>query len=72
MTPSELTLFFKTQQALGFYGNRSGEEAEEAFRRCLEIEDKDGPSHFYLKLCEESKENPPGEPWDGVVHLDRK
>ena len=33
---------------------------------------KDGPSLFYLRLCEQYRENPPEEAWDGVVRMAEK
>jgi adenylate cyclase len=32
----------------------------------------DGPSAFYRRLCEEYRKNPPGEPWDRAIRMDRK
>jgi adenylate cyclase len=32
----------------------------------------DGPSAFYRRLCEEYRKNPPGEPWDRAIQVDRK
>jgi adenylate cyclase len=32
----------------------------------------DGPSAFYRRLCEEYRKNPPGEPWDRAIQMDRK
>ena len=30
------------------------------------------PARFYLKLCDEYKGTPPGEPWDGAIVLEEK
>ena len=38
----------------------------------MECFGEDGPSSFYIKLCEEYKRNPPGTGWDGVVQMDKK
>jgi hypothetical protein len=32
----------------------------------------DGPSSFYMRLCEQYKNHPPAETWDGVVNMDAK
>ena len=58
--------------ALGAFRRRSWDEAEEKFQRASEQSESDGPAHFYLKLCDEYKANPPGETWDGVIALEEK
>lgn len=59
-------------EALSAYRRRSWDEAIEKFRQSIEKSGEDGPSRFYITLCENYKGNPPGEPWDEVVHVDRK
>jgi adenylate cyclase len=59
-------------QALDSFSRQSWDEAEEKFKQSIETLGKDGPSIFYLKLCERYRENPPEETWGGVVHLDKK
>ena len=58
--------------ALNAFKMQSWEEAIKGFNESMEINGEDGPSIFYLKLCEKYKENPPGEMWDGLVSLDNK
>ncbi|RKX59192.1 MAG: adenylate/guanylate cyclase domain-containing protein [Thermodesulfobacteriota bacterium] len=58
--------------AMNAFRRQSWDEAIKGFNESMEIHCKDGPSIFYLKLCEKYKENPPGETWDGLVSLDRK
>ncbi|PXF59583.1 MAG: adenylate/guanylate cyclase domain-containing protein [Deltaproteobacteria bacterium] len=58
--------------AMNAFRRQSWDEAIKGFNKSMEIHSKDGPSIFYLKLCEKYKENPPGETWDGLVSLDRK
>jgi len=58
--------------ALNAFRRQSWEEAIKGFNESMEIHSKDGPSIFYLKLCEKYRENPPGETWDGLVYLDNK
>jgi adenylate cyclase len=44
--------------------------ARELFSQCVNLVDGDGPSKFYLQLCEQFIKNPPPEPWDKVVTLE--
>ena len=43
--------------------------AIDGFKEALKIHPEDGPSHFYIKWCEEYKRKPPGDSWDGVIRL---
>lgn len=47
-------------------------QARSAFEQCLAIGGPDGPSEFYLKLCDTYQQTPPGEGWDGTIHLTHK
>ena len=38
---------------------------------CTESLPGDGPSTFYMRLCEQTN-HPPAETWDGVVNMDVK
>jgi adenylate cyclase len=58
--------------ALNAFRRQSWEEAIKGFNESMEIHREDGPSIFYLELCEKYRENPPGETWDGLVSLDNK
>jgi len=58
--------------ALSAFRRQSWDEAIEKFNQCIEVLGDDGPSRFYLRLCEGYKKNPPGEPWDGVIQMDKK
>ncbi len=58
--------------ALNAFRRQSWEEAIKGFNKSMEIHSKDGPSFFYLELCEKYRENPPGETWDGLVSLEKK
>jgi len=42
------------------------------FHEAMEIDGEDGPSIFYLKLCEKYKNDPPGEMWNGLVYVKTK
>jgi adenylate cyclase len=59
-------------EALGAFRRQSWDEAREKFSRTIERLGEDGPSRFYIKLCEDYKQNPPQEQWDGVVYMDKK
>jgi len=59
-------------KALNAFMRQSWEEAIKGFNESMEIHGEDGPSIFYLELCEKYRENPPGEMWDGLVSLDNK
>jgi adenylate cyclase len=59
-------------EALGAFKRQSWDEAIEKFCRSMEIFGEDEPSRIYISLCEGYRSNPPVEPWDGVVLMDRK
>jgi adenylate cyclase len=59
-------------EGLGAYKRRSWDEAIERFNRSIGTIGEDGPSLFYMKLCEDYKKNPPEEPWDGVINMEKK
>ena len=57
---------------LQWFERRSWDKAEKSFRSVMQIDENDGPSRFYLKLCREFRQVPPGDDWDGAVHLEKK
>jgi len=59
-------------EALDAFKKQSWDEAKEKFSQSLEKLKEDGPSRFYMKLCEDYQQNPPGESWDEVVRMDKK
>ena len=59
-------------EVLNAFRRRSWEEAMEGFRELIKDLGKDGPSLFYLRLCEQYRKNPPEESWDGVVRMTEK
>ncbi len=59
-------------EAFSAFRRQSWDEAIEKFSQCIEEFGEDGPSQFYIKLCKNYRMNPPGEPWDEVVHMDKK
>jgi adenylate cyclase len=58
--------------ALDAFRRRSWEAAMEKFYVCIKNRGEDGPSQFYLKLCEQYRMQPPGDSWDGEVYMDKK
>ena len=56
-------------EALAAYRKQSWERAIDRFQALLQGSRQDGPSHFYLKLCERYRKNPPGGDWDGIVRF---
>ncbi len=65
-------LFALFAEGLSAYWNRSWEQARKRFCNCVELAQEDGPSLFYLKLCDRYSENPPGLEWNGLVNIDQK
>jgi len=57
---------------MGAFRRQSWDEAMEKFHQCIESLGEDGPSLFYVRLCEQYKEDPPEEPWDGVVRMEKR
>ena len=59
-------------QGLNAYYNQSWQEAIRAFEESIKIYKNDGPSTYYLQLCEKYTANPPGETWNGLIQLENK
>lgn len=57
---------------LNFYRERKFDEAIDKFKKAVEIHPEDYPSKMYLKRCQELKQNPPDENWDGVFIMKTK
>ncbi|HZW35900.1 MAG: CHASE2 domain-containing protein [Deltaproteobacteria bacterium] len=62
----------KFAKGLEWFRQHSFEDAIGKFRETVEFAGRDGPSEFYLQLCERYRTRPPGESWNGVVHIDQK
>jgi len=60
------------EKALNAYRKQSWDEAIDIFYESTKIKKDDGPSIFYLELCKKYRDNPPGEMWDGLVHVNKK
>lgn len=60
-------------EGLAAFRSRSWEQAGATFKQCIDFTGKDGPSQFYLSLCEQYLKSPPTEEvWDAVVTLEKK
>jgi adenylate cyclase len=59
-------------EALDYFKKQSWDEALTRFHDNIKAYGEDGPSRFYTNMCETYKKNPPEEPWDQVIRLDRK
>lgn len=59
-------------EALNAFRKQSWDEAIKKFSHVMEKLGEDGPSRFYIKLCQGYKQNPPEKPWDEVVRMDKK
>jgi hypothetical protein len=57
--------------ALNAFRHGDWGQAKRLFEQVAAMEHK-GPAHFYLKLCEEYVQNPPGDAWNGVVVVEEK
>jgi len=44
-------------------------EAMRLLRRVVRLNAEDGPSHFYMRLCEVYRKKPPAEDWTGVIQF---
>jgi adenylate cyclase len=58
--------------ALAAFRQKAWEEAIEKFHEAIDNRESDGPARFYIKLCEQYRQHPPGEGWEGAVPLDEK
>jgi adenylate cyclase len=60
-------------EGLTAFRNRSWDQARAVFQQCIDVTGEDGPSQFYLTLCDQYLTTPPSdESWDAVVTLEKK
>lgn len=59
-------------EALNAFRKQAWDEAIKKFSHVMEKLGEDGPSRFYIKLCQGYKQNPPEKPWDEVVRMEKK
>ena len=55
--------------ALDAFAAGNWDSAVSLFRQCLRFREKDGPSSFYIALCDTFKTNPPEGDWSGLVKV---
>lgn len=67
--PAEYTLIQSFSQALHEFNTRRFSAAHSSFTQILERFPQDGPSRYYLSLCERYLAQPPDATWDGVVRV---
>ena len=70
-------LLKKFEEARQLYLKQNWDEAIKAFKESDKLEDISEPRHTtpsktYIKICNEFKENPPGDNWDGVYTFKTK
>ena len=53
--------------ALDAFAARNWDSAVSLFQQCQRFKEKDGPSSFYIALCDTFKTNPPEGDWSGLV-----
>jgi adenylate cyclase len=59
-------------EGLAAYRSRDWDQAEEAWRSCLESFPEDGPCRCFLERLQHLRQNLPGEDWEGVWRLESK
>jgi adenylate cyclase len=59
-------------EGLAAFQEGAWDDAGGKFQRVTELRGEDGPSRFYLNLCQTYRESPPGQPWEGVVYMEKK
>lgn len=57
---------------LDAFRRRRWNEAIEAFHAYIAGYGDDGPSRFYLQLCERYRSEPPPDSWEGVIAMSQK
>jgi adenylate cyclase len=57
---------------LDAFRRKSWDEAEEKFHHATDNGAVHSSARFYIKLCEQYKQNPPEEDWEGSVSLEEK
>ena len=72
--PYQTMLRARFAEALDAYRKQAWDEAIERFSALLQHPDTlgDGPSQFYLKLCEQYRAKPPKAMWTGVARISQK
>jgi adenylate cyclase len=71
---SQKLLCARFAEALDAYRKQAWDKAIKRFSALLQHPDTlgDGPSQFYLELCEQHRAKPPRAMWTGVVRVSQK
>ena len=65
-------LYFETfPEGLDLFLQKKWELAGKKFQQCLDSYPDDGPSKFFLGLCESYRVNPPPHEWQGVIPVNK-
>jgi adenylate cyclase len=59
-------------EALDAFTKQSWDMAIKSFSECRDVFGEDGPSEYYLRLCERYIVHRPDGPWDGSIRLSKK
>jgi adenylate cyclase len=70
--PRTLLLYQEFAAALEAYRTREWRNAATRFSEIIDMFPEDGPSRFYLRICESYVLKPPDEPWHPAVRIDQK
>jgi len=70
--PMQRACCARFSEGIEAFRRQSWDEASRIFHATLKIHEGDGPSLFFLDLCTRYSRNPPGDSWDGVVHMSSK
>ena len=71
-TEEQRTVCILFEKALDAFKRRDWNEAILKFGDINNRSGGDGPSQFYIELCEQFRENPPAEDWKGEVLMESK
>lgn len=63
----KLELVERFTSAIAYYRNREWDQAQDAFKKTLELYHEDKTSHLYLDRISSFRENPPPPEWDWVT-----
>ena len=71
-SPRQKECFASFAEGMDLFRRQAWEKAAGKFQETLGIRDGDGPSLFFWRLCARYLQNPPGDGWDSVVHMENK
>ena len=72
IAPADAQIGEEFARALVAYRARQWDEAEQLFRRCLELRPSDGPSAVFIERIGTLRRESPPEDWDGVWRFTHK